>query len=411
MHRHSPCLQVLVALALTLAVAAPAAAAKFRAPEEIPAERLLKNLNAYLKEHPKDPEALYLLGRVHGYVFAAARQTVPAYDAGSKSSLPKLSPRHDPSVKRGAPSDLEASIKFFREAIRLKPKSGLYHLGLAWIITEGIPLAKRSLLPLPGEPTPKGKLTPELVRDQWRERAIQEHLLAHDLASAEDLKIETKPLRGIGSLVSYEAGSTYRALVESRGERPTDRAALERVKRTLAALQAKPRGPITPIVFSLQAGASATLEQLLAPGRSARFDLDGDGRVERWPWLRSDTALLVWDPAGVGTISSGRQLLGSVTWWMFWRDGYHALDALDDDRDGKLSGAELRGLAAWFDRNGNGRSDPGEVVPLASLGVRALSTRADAGTGDAPRCQRGLELTGGRALPTFDWTPSSLERP
>jgi tetratricopeptide (TPR) repeat protein len=39
------------------------------------------------------------------------------------------------------------------------------------------------------------------------------------------------------------------------------------------------------------------------------------------------------------------RLFGTVTWWMFWNDGDHALDALDDERDGRLRGAELHGPA------------------------------------------------------------------
>ena len=50
----------------------------------------------------------------------------------------------------------------------------------------------------------------------------------------------------------------------------------------------------------------------------------------------------------------GLQLFGSVTWWLFWEDGYAPLAALDDNHDGRLEGAELKGIAIWFDRNGNG---------------------------------------------------------
>jgi hypothetical protein len=68
-------------------------------------------------------------------------------------------------------------------------------------------------------------------------------------------------------------------------------------------------------------------------------------------------------------------LFGNVTFWLFWRNGYEALAVLDDDRDGKLQGAELAGLALWHDRNGNGISEDGEVQPLAAHGIVALSCR------------------------------------
>ena len=44
-------------------------------------------------------------------------------------------------------------------------------------------------------------------------------------------------------------------------------------------------------------------------------------------------------------------MFGSVTWWLFFSDGYRALDTLDDNRDGRLTGSELSGIAVWFDRN------------------------------------------------------------
>jgi len=36
------------------------------------------------------------------------------------------------------------------------------------------------------------------------------------------------------------------------------------------------------------------------------------------------------------------------------------MDALDDNHDGWLTGNELHGLALWYDRNGNGKCDPGK---------------------------------------------------
>jgi len=63
------------------------------------------------------------------------------------------------------------------------------------------------------------------------------------------------------------------------------------------------------------------------------FESGGDGVARSWPWVRADTALLVWDPRGAGRIDSGRQLFGSATWWLLWPSGYRALEALDDDGD------------------------------------------------------------------------------
>ncbi|MBT3202234.1 MAG: hypothetical protein HN350_20220, partial [Phycisphaerales bacterium] len=53
-------------------------------------------------------------------------------------------------------------------------------------------------------------------------------------------------------------------------------------------------------------------------GTAVRFDLDGDGRAQSWPWVKPTTGILVWDPSGQGRITSGQQLFGSVTIWMFF---------------------------------------------------------------------------------------------
>ncbi|WP_394795991.1 hypothetical protein [Armatimonas sp.] len=67
--------------------------------------------------------------------------------------------------------------------------------------------------------------------------------------------------------------------------------------------------------------AISRLSSLLAPSKRVRFDLDGTGREQKLSWVGPETAVQCWDPVGTGKISSGKQLFGSVTWWMFWRDG------------------------------------------------------------------------------------------
>src|SRR5207244_2526964 len=107
---------------------------------------------------------------------------------------------------------------------------------------------------------------------------------------------------------------------------------------------------------------------------------------------------------------SGVQLFGSVTFQMLWRDGYRALDALDDNRDGRLEGAELDGLAVWFDRNGDGVSQRDEVVPIELLGVKTISVSATGVTGESPMSAAGVTMQDGRVLPTYDWMAEPLNR-
>ena len=234
---------------------------------------------------------------------------------------------------------------------------------------------------------------------------------AFNLTRRADRKLREVPPGGVATLVSYEAAEHYRALVKELGLTEEKQKGLATATRHMEVLKdLPPFTGITPIVLALD--RPHALSDLIDADRTVTFDLDGDGRAERRVgWPRGEAGLLCWvgdppsaDPA-TADITSGRQLIGSVTWWVFWRDGYAVLDALDDDRDGWLTGDERRGLGVWFDRNGDARSDRGEVVGIESLPIRGLSTRstATAGDGRSPMNPRGLRLEDGRTLPTWDW--------
>jgi hypothetical protein len=115
------------------------------------------------------------------------------------------------------------------------------------------------------------------------------------------------------------------------------------------------------------------------------------------------TALLVWDSSGRGKITSGRQLFGGYTFQVFRKNGYDALAGLDDNGDGELRGDELKGIRVWFDRNGDGISEPDEVVDLSRLGIVAISVRTTGWDGIHPQNPRGITFTDGHTLPTWDW--------
>ena len=116
----------------------------------------------------------------------------------------------------------------------------------------------------------------------------------------------------------------------------------------------------------------------------------------------------MWDPQHKGQITSGRQLFGSVTWWIFWKNGYQALAALDNDGNGELTGHELDGISIWQDANSNGISDSGEIKPLKDWDIVSLSTRVTGHIGITPANAQGATLSDGTILPTYDWMPKSL---
>lgn len=352
---------------------------------------------------------------------------------------------------------LQEAVRADLRAIELDPKPAHYHLGLAYVLETGSILAERvDVVPFSTSPAaaPDDATTErikaliddlasekqskrddakaalrrmlpeaatlihehrkddnvhvrdavrELLAEHWREVAITYYFNAFTRSIEKDLQIEFRPERGLDTLVAYEAGSAFVRLVTARGPRDAlEKERLADVEKKIAKFKAKPdSGRVTPIIFSLE--RPLALHELLAGDLTVPFDLNGDGTVEAWPWVRPDTAFLVWDPSGRGKITSGRQLFGSVTWWMFFRDGYRALDALDDDRNGELAGDELRGLAVWLDRDSDGISDRGEVVPVGKAGIEAISVRALTMVGRSPANPIGLRMCDGRVLPTYDW--------
>ena len=161
--------------------------------------------------------------------------------------------------------------------------------------------------------------------------------------------------------------------------------------------------PVTPIAIPLADRISAL--EIVDPHASVAFDLDGSALPQRWTWIRPTAAWLVFDKHGRGSITSGLQLFGSVTFWMFWRQGYDALRSLDDNDDGQIADTELKGLALWHDRNVDGRSDPGEVRPVGDWGIVSLSCEYQH---DAAPPRRDRDVTprrhfrDGTTRPTFD---------
>lgn len=394
---------LLPVLALTLLVL-PKADAMPAMTRGVPLARLLKNIAAYQKAHPDDPAANYALGRAYYAAFSVPdSETVPLYDEGNPTRLPRF-----PQGKKiqgafsrmpttpGKPTTPELRAKYVGLAIEnlrkaLGKNEGLAELTLACVLEQGAKYA--SQVPLPQGET-------ELTTDSktWPKVAATYYAKAFALAFPKEAAAREQPVFGYQTLLAYEAGDSYLRLATA-GNAP----ARPDIVKGLDALKAKPRSHlVTPLIFSLE--REQPLDSLLAPQRTVGFDLDGSGRPQRSPWLQPSTGILVWDPQKTGKITSGTQLFGTATWWMLFPDAYAALDALDDNRDGWLTGKELNGLAVWFDRNQNGISDPGEVVPLAQTPIAAIATKATGKTGLSPQNPHGLRLRDGRPLPTYDWT-------
>lgn len=417
-----------LALAALLLFAA-AAQARFAAiAEPVPVARLVENVGRYVRAHPEEARGHYTLGRIHSLAFARETPEVAVVirrvGGGDPQPLPTFPPYESVLTPRASKGDalapasrehLASSLREYSEATRLAPKEGLYWMGLGWMLEQGAPFAGQVALPpsvssvvpgvLPPTPLPAAPGTPQLPGPaRWRAAALEAYRRAYRLTRDAELRLPDFGPRADFS-VSLEAAEGLLRLLPADPNSPAVRAERDDLRTTVAKLRSKPRA-VTPILFTLSGGGS--LEELLDPRSTVRFDLAGKGRRERWPWVRPDTCILVWDPEHTGRIRSGRQLFGSFTWSMFWSDGYEPLAALDDDGDGFLTGPELAGLAVWRDRNGNGVSDPGEVRPLSDFGIRAMAVRQRLDLGGGVVLKGTMLRDGGGWIRTYDWVPTSL---
>jgi tetratricopeptide (TPR) repeat protein len=255
------------------------------------------------------------------------------------------------------------AIQHYREALKLDPSHLPAQLGLAWCLDQ------------------QGD----------KEEAKVAYRKALQLAWAR----ESKALFIEASFVE-ETSRYLLALLDPQ----KDAEEIKQIKGYTAAMMQKGRS-ITPLLIPLVAGR--TLEQLVDAHASVRFDPDGSGRPRSWGWIRPSAAWLVFDPNRTGQITSGLQLIGARTFWVFWDTGYEVLASLDDNGDGWLQGEELTGLALWRDANGNAVSEPGEVRPIQEHGIKALCCVGAAHPSGIEFSPQGVVFADGRLEASYDW--------
>jgi len=122
----------------------------------------------------------------------------------------------------------------------------------------------------------------------------------------------------------------------------------------------------------------------------------------RWEWVSPLAGILLYSADGAPTQVTGHNLFGTETWGAAWENGYQPLGRLDADGDGVLTGAELNCVYIWVDANGDGKPDPGEIVP-ASWYVDKIATRAIEQAGDASQPVKGAQLLNGNWVGSWDW--------
>lgn len=333
--------------------------ARFAPPElkDIPLERLIANIDAKVKKSPDDAQAHHHLARVHAMAFVKGLGDDDKVELNARYGDDMIwfgyVPPHVPYAPRPTKPDgigtvekregaalkhLDRAISEYERALELKPEDPLVvKLGLAWCRSQA------------GDTEKAAAGLRDVIETAWAKEG-------------------SAKFGGLNEFVTAEAASYLLPLLDPKD----DADEIAKLKKRVKHLKSLPR-PITPIAIPLRDGLDAA--EMVDANASVAFDLDGSGMSDRrWQWLRPDNAAwLVHDPRGAGEIRSGIQMFGNRSFTMFFEHGYEALALLDDNGDGSLRGAELGGLSLWNDRNSDGRSDAGEVTPLASAGIIGLA--------------------------------------
>jgi tetratricopeptide (TPR) repeat protein len=377
-----------------------AAAHSFSVPpeyEEVPLDRLIKNLEAAVAANPRSLQAVLNLARTHAMAYSLKRDVATVFkdytEGGWRRSGPGSGSEHVPFDRPVATSDpvlqartqrhLEAALRSYERAARMAPDDLIVALGHAWLI-------ERS-----GNEPRAIQMYRDLIAREWAKDPASQRPSPERMRESNIVYIELISVFPEDSIIP-EAARYLIALLDPL----RDRLEIATLIARLNIIEVRTRS-VSPIAVPLRAGLQATdLED-----RSARvaFDADGSGQQKHWTWITTDAAWLVYQrPA---RIDSALQLFGNFTFWLFWSNGYEALAALDDDRDGTLMTGELAELALWQDADGDGRSDDGEVQSLAAHGIVAVSYeyRHDLQHPDRiAYAPAGVVFADGSSRPTYD---------
>jgi len=394
-----------LAIAIAAATIAVPAIGRWVMPSPIPISRLLKKTKSYVAAHPADANGYYMLGRINSAAYAQGSRDIRMFNEGDLPRVVGVDIPVNPRGTNAPPSKVELqyfndALSNYQRATQLRSNWALAWCGLGFQCEEALKYRETRKLAIRNL-----RLKSEAPAANVREEALRCYRRAYQISGGSD---GIGDRSGIGPDLTQECAASVVRVLKSRPMSDAERGEAAQIEGKIKEMQSRPRA-VTPIVISFE--QSDRLDSLLDRSAEVSFDLSGDHTGRRWPWVKPDTGILVWDPLKTGRVTSGLQLFGSVTWWMFWHNGYEPLAALDDDNNGNLQGKELKGIAVWFDRNGNGISDRGEVVPVEKLGICGIKVRPEKHSDGTLWRRDGVDMADGRCLSTFDWTPTSKAPP
>jgi len=410
----SHCKQFRILSATSIAVIACSlmlhnAHAKWMAGTQMPTKRLLKNVGDYVKSHPADADGYYTLARIQSAAFAFNAESISLYD---DKTLPRFGPssprintvRSDAKLSQADTNLYRQALQNYLASVRLNPKEPLHWFGQAFQLEEG--LRYNETVPIVAAELKLKQAKQPSAREGIRQAALYAYRMAYKLGLPAD---QSGAGRLTYFLLSDEACTSIARLQQGHRLSAAESAELDSMKAAVADIKGQQR-VVTPIVISTRPILSAdslVQSQNSDPANRVSFDMLGNGKPLKWSWVKPDAGILVWDPHHTGSVKSGQQLFGTSTWWIFWKNGYEPLIALDNNHDGALTGAELNGISVWFDKNGNGKCDAGELIPAKLLGIRKLSVRSDGRNQGLLWNANGVEFEDGHHGVTCDWEPAT----
>lgn len=346
--------------------------------EKIPVDRLVRNLEKRVAEHPTQMVPRFNLARLHAMAYAQkinevqilrGKPDMGAWFGYDPAHVPfKAVKSTDEAKLKAAKLHLEKAIALYESIVKTAPDHLTANLGLAWCIDQS------------GD----------------KQKAITAYRDVIDKAWPKEKDLKYGGL-GVHPVTAEAAGYLIPLL-----DKEKDKLEIASLQQRVKKLENLPR-EVTPIAIPLRNGLKASdLEDRAA---AVAVDADGSGLLRKWTWITRDAGWLVYAAKPTVKITSALQLFGNVTFWCFWDNGYQALASLDENGDGKLTGKELIGLAIWRDANANGVCEPGEVRPLADYGIIGLSCQCERDNEHPDRIwhsPKGVTYRDGTTRPTFD---------
>jgi len=381
--------------------------------QKVPLDRLFVNLEKQLQKDTNDFQVTYYLARLHSMAYAkdvaemevTKKEQEPIFGKPyDRVTMPQaVQKRTTPGARVLAQKHLTNAVVYYEKAIVLLRKSKDQEkqkymilptqLGLAWALDQA---SRRN------EAVKEYRKTLQLA---WRIEVEGDFVLRDWLEERwGDIKSGKNPVHkstrgswiGLGPCYSAETIGYLLKLLDPAKD-AKEIADLKEKEKELSMLGRA----VTPVLIPVKAGLEFT--GLVNSEANVTFDLDGSGIQKKWGWITTNAAWLVFDREGTRQITSGLQMMGNVTFWIFWENGYQPMAALDDDGDGVLRGNELKGFALWQDKNGNGISETGEVLPLSEFGIISISCKHEVHESGIPWSPQGVTLKNGTTLPSYDW--------